>query len=44
MEALNQAERSVASLSEQNLASFREWFYKFDNQIWDTELVSDIES
>lgn len=44
MDTLTQAEQSVASLSEQELASFREWFYKFDNQLWDEKLASDIES
>jgi hypothetical protein len=43
MDTLTQAEQSVASLSERELASFREWFYKFDNQVWDEKLVSDIE-
>jgi hypothetical protein len=43
MDTLTKAEQSVASLSERDLASFREWFYKFDNQLWDEKMKTDIE-
>ncbi len=43
-QAQSRAEKSVANLSEQELASFREWFYKFDNHAWDEKLALDIES
>lgn len=44
MDTLAQVEQSVANFSERELASFREWFYKFDNQIWDEKVASDIDA
>ncbi len=44
MNNVAEVEKSIASFSEIELASFREWFYKFDHHVWDMKLANDIES
>jgi uncharacterized HAD superfamily protein len=38
---LEAAERAVAQLSEQELTQFRQWFAKYDADLWDTQLEAD---
>lgn len=37
-------ERAVSQLSPQELARFREWFEKFDAEIWDKQFEEDAKS
>jgi len=35
-------EKAIEKLSEDDLSDLREWFYKFDNEVWDTQFQSDV--
>jgi hypothetical protein len=37
-------EKEVQDLSHDELASFRNWFVKFDAVVWDRQIESDIEA
>ena len=37
-------EKAVRKLSDEELATFREWFARFDAEAWDRELEADIAS
>ena len=37
-------EKAVRKLSDEELATFREWFAQFDAEAWDRELEADIAS
>ena len=39
---LDELENAVASLSDEDLARFREWFIEFDSAAWDRQLEEDI--
>lgn len=34
-------EREIRSLSDEELASFRQWFAEFDAAVWDTQIERD---
>jgi hypothetical protein len=38
MTELERLEKSVASLSAEDLARFREWFVEFDAQLWERQI------
>jgi hypothetical protein len=42
MTKIEQLERDVESLSQQELASFRTWFAEYDWKIWDRQLEADV--
>ena len=42
MEKLTALETSVSKLSDKDYASFREWFWKQENERWDNKLEKDI--
>ena len=42
MSTLQEIESAVSSLSPQDLASFRDWFEKFEAQHWDQQFESDV--
>ena len=42
MTRLKQAEGQVKELSPEELAAFREWFAKFDADIWDRQFEADV--
>jgi hypothetical protein len=42
MTRLKQAEDQVKELSPEELAAFREWFAKFDADIWDRQFEADV--
>ena len=44
MTTLKEIEKAVSNLSEERLSEFREWFNKFNNQMWDKKLKKDIDS
>ena len=35
-------EKAIAKLPENDLSDLREWFYKFDNEVWDKQFESDV--
>lgn len=35
-------ERTVASLPQDQLAQFRDWFYRFENERWDRQIEQDV--
>jgi len=39
--ALQTAEKSVATLSAEELAEFRKWFAEFDADAWDAQIEAD---
>ena len=41
MTALQTAEKSVATLSAEELAEFRKWFAEFDADAWDAQIEAD---
>ena len=41
MPALKEIEEDVQSLQSHEYTSFRKWFYKYDNEVWDNELKND---
>ena len=42
MSNLQEIERAVSQLSEQELADFRAWFAEFDAEIWDRQFEEDV--
>ena len=43
MEAtIEEIEKVVTQLPKDQLGKFREWFYKFDSDIWDKQIEKDI--
>ena len=42
MSKIQQLEQQVQSLSEEELAQFREWFLEFDWVMWDRQLERDV--
>ncbi|MEZ6100473.1 MAG: hypothetical protein R3E01_34765 [Pirellulaceae bacterium] len=39
---LQELEKSISNLPPNELAKFREWFWGFDANSWDTQLESDV--
>ncbi len=37
-------EKAIEKLSEDDLSELREWFYKFDNEVWDKQIESDVKA
>ena len=44
MTELEQIEKSVKDLSEEDLAKFRSWFLDFDWQVWDVKIERDLDA
>jgi hypothetical protein len=44
MGKMNDLERQIESLSENELAAFRQWFAGFDANVWDRKFESDAKS
>ncbi len=44
MENIKHLEYEISKLNSEELAEFRAWFEKYDSEIWDKQLQSDIES
>ena len=44
MGKMNDLERQVESLSEEELSSFREWFAGFDAKAWDRKFETDVKA
>lgn len=44
MNAVLELEQAVKRLSEQDLARFREWFERYDAQVWDEQFERDAKS
>ncbi len=42
MSNLQEIERAVSQLSQEELAAFRVWFAEFDAQIWDRQFEKDV--
>jgi hypothetical protein len=44
MTTVQEIEKAVAHLPEPELDKFREWFEKFDADLWDRQLEKDVQS
>ena len=44
MQALQKLQSVVSQLSADELARFREWFDKFDAEVWDKQFEDDVKS
>jgi hypothetical protein len=44
MTNLQEIERAVSQLSQEELAAFRVWFAEFDAEIWDRQFEKDVAS
>ena len=44
MATIQEIEKAVLNLSPKKLARFREWFEKFDAQLWDKQFEEDAKS
>ncbi|HEY6864787.1 MAG TPA: hypothetical protein VI319_12900 [Burkholderiales bacterium] len=44
MSKIEQIEKQIQSLSEQELAEFRTWFAEFDHGLWDRQIEADSRS
>ena len=42
MSNLQEIERAIRELSEEELAAFRVWFAEFDAEIWDRQIEKDV--
>jgi hypothetical protein len=38
---VKEIEKAIEKLSEDDLSDLREWFYKFDNEVWDKQFESE---
>ncbi len=41
MSEVEELEARVRSLPPERLAKFREWFYEFENELWDRQIEAD---
>jgi hypothetical protein len=41
---VKEIEKAIERLSEDDLSDLREWFYKFDNEVWDKQFESDVKA
>lgn len=44
MTNVKEIEKAIEQLSDEELATFREWFDSFDNERWDKQIKRDIEA
>ncbi len=44
MTNIQRIEQEISNLSSHELAEFRSWYEKFDAEVWDKQLESDIKS
>ena len=44
MSDLQQLERDVENLSQEEFSKFREWFVEFDWSLWDSKIESDLKA
>lgn len=44
MTRLEEVEKTIEAMSPQELASFREWFARFEETVWDDKFESDASS
>lgn len=42
MKNLSEIEQSVSKLPDDDFAKFRQWFWKYENEKWDTRIEKDI--
>lgn len=41
---LHEIENKIVCLSQKDLNAFRNWFYEYDNQVWDKQFENDVKS
>lgn len=41
MTDIEELEAKVSELPNEKLAIFRDWFYQFDNELWDRQIAND---
>jgi hypothetical protein len=41
---VKEIEKAIEKLSEDGLSDLRDWFYKFDNEVWDKQFESDVKA
>ena len=41
---VKEIEKAIEKLSEDDLFDLREWFYRFDNEVWDKQFESDVKA
>ena len=44
MNEVEELETRVRSLPSDSLAQFRDWFYEFENEVWDQQIRSDFKA
>ena len=44
MSDLEEIETRIRNLPSDGLAQLREWFYRFDNELWDRQIESDFKA
>jgi len=44
MHSVQEIEKAVSQLSKADLINFREWFDKFDQELWDQQFEEDVAS
>jgi hypothetical protein len=44
METINEIESAISSLSDHDLAQFRDWFAQYDAKKWDDQFEKDVKS
>jgi hypothetical protein len=42
MTAIMEIENKVKNLTNDDLNSFRKWFYEYDNEVWDEQFENDV--
>ena len=41
---VKEIEKAIEKLSDDDLSDLRDWFYKFDNEVWDKQFESDVKA
>jgi hypothetical protein len=41
---VKEIEKAIEKLSEDDLSDLRDWFYKFDNEVWDKQFETDVKA
>ena len=44
MTSVKEIESAVANLSQDDLAQFRQWFQRYDAEVWDRQIEQDVAS
>jgi hypothetical protein len=44
MAELLEIENKIINLSKKELSTFRNWFYDYDNKVWDLQFENDVKS